>query len=372
MTRHEAYIEKNWETLGLAHLLVARLRDDGSADYAVFLVDLLCLGVKDCFVETDVAESDLRDYVDQRLPDEFRERFHPACARKLIEGAIDYAQSLGFAPHRDFRKARKILAGIDAAVCPRDFVYGRDGRPCYVRGTDDTDQRVDRVLAILAARCGEDGYDYVDLLDDESEPDDLALREDLLTWLDNEPETVPRFYEVSGLITALLICPKVLAPTKVFEALWGPEGRVWKDEKEMQEFARLLMGYWNQLSDRVQDALHPDAHPEEAILDIYPEDFDELDEQEGGISMAIATHDWTRGFLRATELWPEAWGDARTRPDLAPHWEVIGWWAHIDRQEDRDKMIAAAESTNPRTLDPSIKAIARALRPAPRPDSTAN
>ena len=36
MTRYEAYVEKNWQELGLAHLLVARIRDDGSADFAVF------------------------------------------------------------------------------------------------------------------------------------------------------------------------------------------------------------------------------------------------------------------------------------------------------------------------------------------------
>ncbi len=44
MTRYEAYIEKHWEDQGLAHLLVARIREDGAADYAVFLVDLFCLG----------------------------------------------------------------------------------------------------------------------------------------------------------------------------------------------------------------------------------------------------------------------------------------------------------------------------------------
>jgi len=161
VTRYDAYIGKDWETHGLAHLVVARIRADHTAELAVFLVDMLCLGVKDAFFDSGIPESELEDALARNLPPE-NERLHPACAKKLVEGAVDYAQSLGFAPARDFRKARKILSGIDAAVCPRDFTFGRDGRPCFVRGPHDDDARVQRVLAILEARCGEDGYDFID------------------------------------------------------------------------------------------------------------------------------------------------------------------------------------------------------------------
>jgi hypothetical protein len=272
MTRHEAYIGRNWEGMGLAHLLVARIRADGDTDFAVFLVDLFCLGVKDVYFEAGVAESDLKEFVEERLPEDCRERLHPACAKKLIEGAAHYAQSLGFAPHRDFRKGRKVLSGLDATLCPRDFTFGREGRPCYIRGPDDSDERVNRVLAILEARCGADGFDYEDP-SDEAEDDALAVREDLLDFLDAEPEEVPRFYEVSGLLTAMLICPTVLSPLKVFDALWGPAGREWKDQAEAGEFARLLMAYWNQLNDLVQDAIRPDAPADAPMIDVWDEDF---------------------------------------------------------------------------------------------------
>jgi len=183
-----------------------------------------------------------------------------------------------------------------------------------------------------------------------------------MEWLDAEPESVPRFYQVSGLITAMLICPTVLSPLKIMEVLWGEQGRVWADEDEAQEFAGLLMAYWNQLNDLVQNALAPDAPPGERIFDIWEQDFPE---ERGGVAMAVATMELARGFKRATEAWPEAWGDAVTRPDLAPHWEVIGWWADFDRKENRDQMIAHAESSPPNTLNGSLIALARALRPLP-------
>jgi yecA family protein len=362
MNRHEAYIEKNWEEQGLAHLIVTRAHGDGLVDFAMFLVDLFCLGVKDAVFEADMSEDEAREWIEERLPEDHCERIHPSCAKKLIEGALTYAQTLGFAPHRDFRKARKVLAGIDASACPREFTYGRDGRPCYVRGFDDTDERVNRVCAILAARCGADGFDYEDP-GEEEEDDALAVREDLMAWLDDEPPEVPRFYEVSGLITAMLICPTPLSPLKVLDVLWGPEGRIWEDELDLGEFNGMLLVYWNRVSDLVQNASAPTAQPEDQILDIWEEDF--ADDEAGGTHMTAATFAWATGFRRVTTLWPEAWCDALTRPDLASHWEVVGWWAGFLQKDNRDRMVAAAEAEAPRTLNQSVVALARALRPPP-------
>lgn len=365
MTRHEAYIEKNWESLGLAHLLVSRIREDGSADYAVFLVDLFCLGVKDAFFAANVTESELREFVDQRLPKDFRERFHPTCAKKLIEGALAYAEKLGFAPHRDFRKARKVLSGIDAAVCPRDFTYGRAGRPCYIRGSEDSDERVDRICDILDARCGLGGYDYEDPDQEaDDEEDTLAVRDDLLEWLDAERPEIPRFYELSGLITAMLICPTVISPLKIMEVLWGPEGRTWEDPDEARKFTMLLMAYWNQVDDLVANALTSQSKPPDQILDLWTQDFEG---ENAGLPMAAATTEWAIGFRRATELWPEAWGDALTRSDLAAAWEVIGWWVGFLEKENRDLIVAHGEAKPPRTLNSAVLALARALRPVAPP-----
>ncbi|MBI3886759.1 MAG: UPF0149 family protein [Opitutae bacterium] len=363
MTRYEAAVEKGWEEMGLAHVLISRFREDGSADFAMFLVDVFCLGVKDAVFETNLTAAELRTYVEQRLPEDYTERLHPACAKKLIEGALAYAESLGFAPHRDYRNARKILSGLDASVCPRDFTYGRDGRPCYVRGSEDTEERVNRVCTVLAARCGADGYDYEDPSgDDPDDGDDaLAVRDDLIEWLAAEPDAVPRFYEVSGLVTAMLLCPTVQSPLKILDVLWGPRGRTWRDAGEVHKFSAMLMAYWNHVGDLVHTATAPGAAADEQILDVWEEDFEEED---GGLAMAAATFAWATGFLRATEYWPDAWAAARARRDLAPHWEVLGWWATFNLKASRDQIVAHAEAAPPRTLNAAVVALARALRPA--------
>jgi yecA family protein len=358
VARYEAYIEKDWEKLGLAHLLVFRTREPGTVDFALLLVDLLCLGVKDAHFEAGVAESDLRTFIEERLPEGHREGFDPACAKKLIDGALAYAESLGFAPHRDFRKARKVLSGIDASACPREFTYGRDGRPCYVRGVDD-DTRVDRICAILTARCGADGFDYVD--PSVVDVDDRAVREDLMDWLEHGPDEAPHFHEISGLITAMLICPTVLSPLKIMEVWADPKERVWESEEDAKVFLGLLMSYWNQLDDLVRDTLAPNAHPDDSMIDVWEEDLpDPATHRE---EMLWAFSEWARGFHRATERWPEAWGDALTRPDLAPYWEVVSWWAGLDQRENQDRLLAAAQGEKPITFDQAVTALARALRP---------
>lgn len=365
MVRYEAYIERSWREHGLAQVLVARIRENGSADYGVFLVDLWCLGVKDAFGETDGQESDVRALVDERLPESMREPIHPTCAKKLIEGALAYAERLGFAPHRDFRKARRVLSGIDASLCPMDIVYGRNGRPCFVAGPHDSAERVARVLAILNARLGPENFDFelfeedLDEVDDEEEIDIVELRKNLMYWLSAEPPEVPRFYELSGMVTALQICPVRVEPIRLLDILWPPGGPFWSDEDEAADFARMMADYWTYVGGLVEAAVAPDAVPEDLAIDLWPEDFP----KEDPLPTAAASKEWAMGFLRTTELWPDAWGKALTRPDLAEHWEVIGWWAAFEKPGNMDRIADAAEGTPSRTLAQSIAALARTLRP---------
>lgn len=361
MTRYEAYIQKDWAQHGLAPVFVGRIRDNGSADFAMFLVDVWCLGVKDAFGENDALESDLRAFVDDRLPESMREPIHPTCARKLIDGALAYAERLGFAPHRDFRKARRVLSSLDASLCPTEFTYGSNGRPCFVRGPNDSDERVERVLAILEARVGADGFDFVDTLADEEDEEDvgLAAREDLIEWLDAEPPDVPRFYALSGMATAALLCPQPVSPAEIVTTLWDPTAPIWSHPEELEEFLSLLTDYWNNLSDLILAATAPDAPSESQVIDVWLEDFPEGSE----VYVLAAMAEWVTGFYSMTERHPEAWSGPLNRPDLAQHWEMIRWWANF--LENKDQIDTAMQATPPRNIGLSVTALARALRPPP-------
>ncbi len=360
MSHYQAYIQAEWEKHGIASLVVIRHRADGSADFGVFMLDLYCLGVKDAMAEFGLSKNDMRTMLEERLPPAYTLPFAPECARKLIDGAVAYAESLGFAPHRDFRKARKIISGIDASACERTFTYGREGRPCYMQGPDDSEERVDRVLGMLEARFGADGFDFV-AVDNVDDDEDFSAREKLMDFLADEPEEVPRFFHVNGLMSAMVIGPEPVSPLELEKAIWGPEGRGWKTLAEAKHVHGTLFAYWNELIEKTEGVLVPEAPPELSVIDFYGDELPEGDG--GGLAFAALSMEWCSGFLKATELWPDVWAEALARPDLAPHWEVLGWWAEITDDENRENMIAAAESTPPRTLNTAFKTIARALRP---------
>ncbi|MCX6956155.1 MAG: UPF0149 family protein [Verrucomicrobia bacterium] len=370
MTRYEAFIEKSWRTSGLTQLIVARIRDDGRTDIGFFLVDLWCLGVKDAFLYDDSSEAELRELLTERLPEEFRERFHPACAKKMIDGALAYAEALGFAPHRDYRKARRALSGLDATACPETFTFGRDGRPCYVEGPHDTDERTERILAILEARCGSDGFDCEFFEDEDDALDDA--RGALRMFFDDQAEDSPDFYEFAGLVAALHVCPTLVPPTQLVARLWGPAGMVWKDEDEAKDFMDDLGVYWNFIANFTATCADETKNPDgTAPIDIFPDDFAELVEPDKTDYLASAYNTWTQGFLRASQEWPDAWGDALSRPDLVPSWNVIRAWADPDKPEHQSYFanIAPGEiSTQPKlSLPQAVLTLLRALRPPPLP-----
>ena len=146
---------------GMGYVLLSRQLSNGAVAFAAFLVDMYCLGVKDGMYNVlSRVEYDQGPY--QRLfPAGERVRLRPECARKLVEGAVEFALDLGIAPHRDYRTAKLIFGDIDAAACSKEFEYGRDGKPFFVAGPHDSLARCRQIAEQLAARCGPDGAHYI-------------------------------------------------------------------------------------------------------------------------------------------------------------------------------------------------------------------
>jgi hypothetical protein len=205
-----ALVPESLWTEGIGNLLFARRTSDGRLACAVFLTDVFCLGVKDAMWNT----------LSRREFDSLRENFEehgrlkavsPEHFTKLIHRAVEYAQSLGFPPHRDFRHASRLLAGIDWSQCGDEFQFGQDGRPHYIRGPSES---MDKARAI-AARIdeiggqttlvldadelfepdfelldeGDDDFEWDEFEDDEFEDDEF---EDDASDSDEKPDEKPR------------------------------------------------------------------------------------------------------------------------------------------------------------------------------------
>jgi hypothetical protein len=146
---------------GIGWLCLSRLLPNGSVAFALFLVDRYCLGVKNV-----MAEIAGRYTYDTRIVQKTRSEFtvqemQPAAARKFIEGAVAYARGFGIQPHPDYQKAKLLFGGIDPGECAETFEYGKDGKPFFVGGPNDTLERSRQIVRMLEQSCGPGGFDYL-------------------------------------------------------------------------------------------------------------------------------------------------------------------------------------------------------------------
>lgn len=126
----ECLINFDWKESGRAQILVARRSGEGELLVGGFLVDTWCRGLQDTALLTGLSPEDYETRVKPNLfvePAEFV-RFDPSRARGLVEGAIAYAEPLGFRPNKRWPESRRVFAGVKAGDV--ELVFGREGRVC--------------------------------------------------------------------------------------------------------------------------------------------------------------------------------------------------------------------------------------------------
>lgn len=145
---------------GIGNVVLTRQLPNEQLAIAAFLLDVYCLGVKDAFYRV-IAKQDY-DYYRQQLGGDSLERVHPSCLRKLVEGAVQYARELGLAPDRDYAAAAQLFGNIEATACPVRYTYGgRDGKPLYIGGPNDSPARLHKIVDTLTRKLGPEGFHFV-------------------------------------------------------------------------------------------------------------------------------------------------------------------------------------------------------------------
>ncbi|BCB86099.1 helix-turn-helix domain-containing protein [Phytohabitans suffuscus] len=130
---------------GLANVTVVREHDNTDVSVCGFLVDTYCLGVKNATAPCTVNR--------RHLPG-FLAEFYAAyptdplavpleLAQDLVFGAVEYARTLGFDPHPDFRQAAPQLGAWQP---PGRITFGHHGKPFFQQGPYDNPVRILRTL----------------------------------------------------------------------------------------------------------------------------------------------------------------------------------------------------------------------------------
>jgi hypothetical protein len=146
---------------GLGWVLFSRQLPSGSIAVVVFLVDRYCLGVKDAMAAIVSRFEYESDFVGRiRSMGEVQD-VSPATARMLVEQAVAYAQSLGLHPHPDYHKVKAIFGDVDASASAETFEFGKNGKPLFISGPNDTPQRCRQIISALTRTCGEGGFHFI-------------------------------------------------------------------------------------------------------------------------------------------------------------------------------------------------------------------
>lgn len=152
-------VNEDWrERSALAQVLVSRSGGHAVAT-AMFLVDLQCLGLKNCFAKPSQTRTEYRELRARLSAHENRVDCDPSLAAAIIYAGIDYAAELGFAPNADFRIAERMIRDFDPQSCEIDIPCGgKDGKPMLVCGPNDDPGRI---IARLEDRLGAGGFNYI-------------------------------------------------------------------------------------------------------------------------------------------------------------------------------------------------------------------
>lgn len=147
------------EDYTLQYVMVVRQCPNGLYAVGIFLIDTLCLGVKDCFMRTVTPYQfiDLLEKIEEIMP---MDSVPPSYVATFVHKAVDYAKSLGFDPRGDYQVVKEFLkdVSLDLSLV---FTFGEKGEPVYVREPHDSQEFANTVLEKLNSTVGEGRYQVI-------------------------------------------------------------------------------------------------------------------------------------------------------------------------------------------------------------------
>ena len=145
--------------IGMGTLVLARGATPHQLALSSFLIDVFCLGIKDVMFES--VESEVFEmYMDATDAGSPMVSVDPSYARKLLRDLAAWSQSIGFAPHRDFAAVERVFGDVSVDTSDAVFRFGRDGKPVYIPGPNDTAHLIQRRIEQLQKYLGDDGFGF--------------------------------------------------------------------------------------------------------------------------------------------------------------------------------------------------------------------
>ncbi len=125
---YKCLVNKDWEETQMANIVVMRNHVNGNVTFGLYLVDLLCLGVKDTLYKFNIPESEADEMFGE---EDFFTAINYNLAHNIVFAGHDFAMEFDIPPHKDFALTKNILAEDDDDVPLIEIAVGDkfDGKP---------------------------------------------------------------------------------------------------------------------------------------------------------------------------------------------------------------------------------------------------
>lgn len=164
----KCYVTIDWQEAGMANVIVTRRHVNGNYTAGLYLVDLLCLGVKDTFYVFNVSEEEMEQRFD--IDELYLQQAEYNLVHNIIYAGHDFAMEFDIKPHKDFSITKYILEADDDDSVPliEIPVGDENGNPKLMVHSS---YNYAPVLQKLKQHAGEGNYTFVlrDKLDDDDD-----------------------------------------------------------------------------------------------------------------------------------------------------------------------------------------------------------
>jgi len=123
------------------------LHANGNITVCFYLVDLLCLGVKDTHYMFNITETKYREQLYDISEQMEIELCDYTLVHNIIFAGLEFAEEYGFKPHKDFTSVTEFMLEEDTDDIELiEIECGRDGKPLYIQGPFDDAAKSNKIM----------------------------------------------------------------------------------------------------------------------------------------------------------------------------------------------------------------------------------
>jgi hypothetical protein len=188
---YECWLNSDWKKMYIAEIMIARIHANGNITWAIYMVDLLCRGVKDTLYQFNVTKEEYEDTLTLFIEKEKNiKKTDYVLVHNILYAASEYATGLGLQQHKDFKSVTQYMLKEDTDdIKLIKIECGRNGKPMLIQNDSLTNREEQKIINQLEKAVGKGNFDVIGGEDDydmDTEEVDEEVDEDFTVVLDNE------------------------------------------------------------------------------------------------------------------------------------------------------------------------------------------